>query len=240
MKGVILAGGFGKRLEPLTDPLNKHLLPVYNKPMIEYVVNTLVSGGINNILVLLNGLHPGLFLEMLGDGSKFNCEILYRFSRQIGGPGRTLMLAEEWIGNEDFVVILGDGVFFVQLPLIEIKAPHMFISPLNKFDDPRKYGQVKIDNSFVKSIVWKPENLFSDLIQTTCFKFPSDAFSRLKKMDKHTKGEISITALTSQYVSERRMRYTILPEFSYIDCGTIEALYIASKKAREINLVARS
>lgn len=70
MKGVILAGGLGKRLEPLTDPLNKNLLPVYDKPMIEYVVNTLVDGGINNILVLLNGLHPGLFLEMLGDGSE--------------------------------------------------------------------------------------------------------------------------------------------------------------------------
>jgi len=239
MKGVILAGGLGKRLKPLTDPLNKHLLPVYDKPMIEYVVNTLVDGGVNNILVLLNGLHPGLLLEMLEDGSKFDCEISYRFSQQVGGPGRTLMLAEKWVDNEDFVVILGDSVFFVQLPLIKVEAPHMFISPLDKFDDPRKYGQVKISNGFIKSIVWKPENLFSDLIQTTCFKFPPDVFSRLKKMDEHIKGEISITALTSQYVNEKKMRYTILPKFSYIDCGTIEALYIASKKVREINFVAR-
>lgn len=170
---------------------------------------------------------------------KFDCEISYRFSQQIGGPGRTLMLAEKWVGDEDFVVILGDSIFFVQLPLMEIEAPHMFISPLGNFDDPRKYGQVKISNSLVKSIVWKPEKLFSDLIQTTCFKFSSDVFSRLKEMDKYTKGEISMTALTSQYVNEKKMKYTMLPRFSYIDCGTFEALHTASKKAREINSVAR-
>ncbi|MEA2088278.1 MAG: sugar phosphate nucleotidyltransferase [Patescibacteria group bacterium] len=238
MKGVILAGGVGKRLNPLTDPLNKHLLPVYNKPMIEYAINTLVGGGIDNILILLNGLHPGLFLEMLEDGSRFDCEISYRFSKQLGGPGRTLMLAKKWIAHEDFFVILGDGIFFTQLPLMEIEAPHMFISPLNSFDDPHKYGQVKIENNLVKSIVWKPNNIFSNLIQTTCFKFPPDVFSRLDKIDKDIKGEINITTITTQYVQEGKMKYTILPEFSYIDCGTFEALHTASKKAKE-NFVAR-
>ncbi len=242
MKGIILAGGLGKRLKPLTDPLNKHLLPVYDKPMIEYIVSTLVNGGVDDILVLLNGLHPGLFLEMLGDGSEFNCEISYRFSKQVGGPGRTLLLAEKWINDEDFVTILGDSMFFVQLPLIKAEAPHMFVSPLNKFDDPRKYGQVELGNDFIRSIVWKPDNLFSNIIQTTCFKFSADAFCRLKELDKNIKGEVSITALTSQYVNEGKMKFTLLPEFSYIDCGTIEALYIASKKIREIkeiNFAAR-
>lgn len=236
MKGVILAGGLGKRLKPLTDPLNKHLLPIYDKPMIEWAVNILVDGGIADILVLLNGLHPGMFLEILGDGSDFGCEISYRFSKQIAGPGRTLMLAEKWINDEDFVVILGDGIFFVKLPLLEIGSPHMFVSPLNNFDDPRKYGQVKLSNRFIESIIWRPQELFSNLIQATCFKFSSDAFQRLKALDENTRGEVHITALTSQYVNEGKMKYTLLPEFSYIDCGTVEALYAASKRARKMSI----
>lgn len=224
MKGVILAGGLGKRLQPLTNPFNKHLLPVYNKPMIMWVIDTLVQGGIINILISLNGMHPGLFLEMLEDGSSLGCSLYFRYARSVCGPGRSLLLAEEWVNGEEFVVILGDSLFLSPLDFNGKKSPHMFVMPLNNFDDPKKYGQVKVGHERVTEIVWKPDCLFSNLIQTTCFIFPLDAFERLHILDRETRGEVHITALTSQYIQEGSMRYTLLPQKSYIDCGTADAL----------------
>lgn len=228
MKGIILGGGLGKRLQPLTSPLNKHLLPVYNLPMIVHVIKTLTHGGISDIMLLLNGNHPGLFLEMLEDGSLLECELNYRYKKDVRGPGRALLLAERWTNNEDFVVILGDSLFFVPLEFHGKSAPHMFIMPLDNFDDPQKYGQVTTNDNYVLSISWKPEVSYSNLIQTTCFILPPDSFLRLKKLDKSLAGEVSITALTQQYVAEGKMRYTLLPPQSYIDCGTIDALHRAA------------
>lgn len=235
MRGIIVAGGKGTRLLSLTSPLNKCLLPVYDRPMIAHVISTLVSGGITEIMIALDGLHPGMFLEMLEDGSSLGCNILYRYRRPSEGPGRTLLLAEKWIGNENFVLILGDSIFLSPLIFNKKEAPHMYIMPLEEFDNPQKYGQVKIIGDRIASIIWKPIDLFSDLIQTTCFIFPPDAFARLHRLSKITRGEVSITALTSQYVTEGLMRYTMLAPRSYIDCGTIPALYLAAKYMSDQN-----
>ena len=233
MKGIILGGGLGKRLQPLTDPLNKHLLPVYNLPMIVHVIKTLTHGGISDIMLLLNGNHPGLFLEMLEDGSSLECELSYRYTKDVGGPGRTLLLAERWINDENFVVILGDSLFFVPLEFCGKSVPHMFIMPLDDFDDPQKYGQVTVNDSCVLAIRWKPIDSFSNLIQTTCFILPPDSFSRLRKLDKISAGEVSITSLAQQYIEEGNVGYALLPSRSYIDCGTIEALHRASIQIKD-------
>lgn len=225
MKGIILAGGLGTRLSPLTNPLNKHLLPVYDKPMIVHAIETLVAGGIHEIMVLLNGYHPGLFLEMLKDGLHLGCHLTYRYEEIRGeGPGNTLLLAERWVGQEDFVLILGDGVFFTELTFANKQAPHMFVMPLAGDDDPSKYGQVKISEGRVTEMVWKPTEIFSDLIQTTCFILPKDAFARIRQATRLANGEWPITALTQQYVDAGLMTCTELPPQSYIDCGTIDAL----------------
>lgn len=234
MRGIILAGGFGHRLTALTNPLNKHLLPVFDRPMVIHGVRTLVESGLDDIMVLLNGRHPGIFLEMLGDGLELGCHISFRYEMDVRGPGRTLLMAERWIGDEDFVVLLGDGVYFVPLQLDTKPTPHMFVMPLEGFDDPRKYGQVMIDNERVTSIVWKPERIYSNLIQTTCFNFSPDAFTRLRRIGRLVRGEVSITSLTSEYVREGLMKYSLLPPRSYIDCGTIEALHTASIRRREV------
>lgn len=235
MKGVIVAGGLGSRLSPLTDPLNKCLLPIYDRPMIMHAISTLVQGGVTEIMIALDGRHPGLFLEMLGDGQELGCKLTYRYRRPSEGPGRTLLLAEDWIGQDDFVLILGDSLYFTPLTFSGKSKPHMYVMPLEGFDNPQKYGQVKISEGKVLSIVWKPAEVFSDFIKTTCFIFPPDAFHRLHRLSDVTQGEVPITALTSQYVNEGLVTCTLLPPRSYIDCGSIDALHLAALYTRKKN-----
>lgn len=224
MKGVILCGGLGTRLEPLTNPLSKSLLPVHDRPMIVHAITTLVGAGISDIMLVLGAYHPGLFLEMLGEGEQFGCQLTYRYRRAARGPGQSLLMAESWVGEADFALMLGDGLYFAPLSLRDNPGPHMFVMPLDDFDDPQKYGQVTVRGSRVETIVWKPAKQYSNLIQTTCFTFPADVFERLHELIHGRDGEIPITALTSQYVNEGQMRYSVLPPCSYLDCGTIEAL----------------
>lgn len=224
MKGVILCGGLGSRLDPLTNPLSKTLLPVYDRPMIVHSISTLVEAGVSDIMLLLGAYHPGLFLEMLGEGEHYGCQLTYRYRQEARGPGQALLMAEAWIDGSDFALVLGDGLYFTSLTLPPKLSPHMFVMPLNDFDEPRKYGQVTLRDRLVETIVWKPVRQYSNLVQTTCFTFPADAFERLRQLEHRQGGEIPITSLTSQYIAEGRMRYSLLPPGSYIDCGTIEAL----------------
>lgn len=232
MKGVILAGGFGTRLGALTSgTLNKHLVAVGDRPMIFHVIENLVASGIEDILVLLNGSNTGLVLEMLEDGSRFGCHISYRYAKKINGPGRTLLLARQWVEKEPFLTILGDSLFFQPLPWEKKRAPHMFVVPMTPdFDELAKYGQVTVKNGKVLSIIWKPREPVSSLVQATAFILHPEAFERLDILDKTVTGEVSITMLTTQYVQEGAMNYTLLPKNSFIDCGTIQALQTATRK----------
>ena len=232
MKGVILAGGYGTRLGALTSStLNKHLVAVGDRPMIFHVIENLVASGIEDILILLNGHNAGLVLEMLEDGSKFGCHINYRYAKEVNGPGRTLLLARQWVGREPFLTILGDSLFFQSLPWKKKQVPHMFVVPMTpEFDELSKYGQVTLKNGKVSSIIWKPREPVSSLVQATAFILHPEAFERLDILDKTVTGEVSITMLTTQYVQEGMMHYTLLPENSFIDCGTMQALQTATRK----------
>lgn len=235
MKGLIIGGGAGTRMHPLTDPLNKHLLPVYDRPMIMHVIDTLVKGGITDIMLLLNGKYPGLFLEMLENGTTLGCNIVYAYVRATAGPGGTLLLAEPWVGEEDVAVILGDSLYFTHLAISEKKGPHIFTMELTEMDDdPSKYGQVRVDGTHVTALVDKPKERFSDLIQTACFIFPPDVFQRVRRLQYSPEGELTMGSLVEEYVREGRLQYTMLPPRSYIDCGTKEALYKASARVREM------
>lgn len=235
MKGLIIAGGAGKRLHPLTNPLNKHLLPVYDRPMIMHVIDTLVKGGVTDIMLLLNGKYPGLFLEMLEDGSSLGCKIEYAYVRRTTGPGGTLLLAEHWVGKEDVAVILGDSAYFTPFAIAEKKGPHIFTMRLKDTDDdPSKYGQVRVNGLQVTDLVDKPRKRFSDLIQTACFIFPPDVFARVRKLQPSSEGELTIGELVKHYVDEGWVEHTMLPPGSYIDCGTPEALHKASGRIRKM------
>ncbi len=240
MKGIVMAGGHGSRLSSLKGCLNKHTLPVYDRPMIEHVILTLARGGVDEVLVLLNLRYPETIMEMLEDGGRLGCDIYYRYVRSVDGPGRQLWLAEKWVGGEEFVLMLGDALYLCDLNFRSAPAPHMWTMPLQGLDDPRKYGQVKVRGNKVLELREKPEELFSGTIQTAVWKLPRDVFERADRLGKETQGEVHVGMITEQYVAEGLMTHTSIPPRSYIDLGTPESLFQGGVLARERSLLANN
>lgn len=243
MKGLICAGGAGTRLVPLTDPLSKHLLPVYDKPMIVHVIETLVKGGITEIMLVMSHYHPGLYLEMLGTGKTLGCNLYYRYlsggrgREDAEGPGRSLLHGREWVGNEDFAVILGDAFFIVPLQLTGKEAPHAFLMPLEGFDDPSKYSNVVVSGDRVADVRKKPQDKDrqTGLVEAGVRIFPPDAFDRIERLSQEKPGvQVEVSDLSMTYIREGAMRFTMLPPRSFIDCGTHESLFKAGMLAREM------
>jgi glucose-1-phosphate thymidylyltransferase len=234
MKAIICAGGLGTRLCPLTDPLSKHLLPVFDKPMIVHVIETLVAGGVTEIMLSLNAYHPGLYLEMLGDGRQLGCDLTYKYLPRTNGPGKTLLLAENFVRSEHFVLALGDGLFFCPVPFAGKTGPHLFLVPLEGLDEPGKYTQALVKNGHVIELAYKPQTPVSDLAQASCYVFPPDVFDRIRRIDALGNPDIHISDLTDEYVREGGVPFTMLPPRSHIDCGSIEALETAAHMLREL------
>lgn len=237
MKAVVMAGGKGTRLAGLKGLMNKHALPVYDKPMIEHVVWTLVRGGVDRILVLLDLRYPETIMEILEDGSRFGpaCKIYYGYVREVLSPGKDLRLAEDWVGDERFVLMLGDSLFLEPLDF-RVAAPHMFTMPLDGLDDPSKYGQVKVKDIEVIDMREKPDKMFSNLIQTDCWVFNPDFFEIARCLSEKTNGEVHIGMIAEEYVRRRLMLHTYLPAGSFIDLGTPEALIKGANMVREKRL----
>ena len=230
MKAIVMAGGRGTRLGLLTnDSINKHMVAVYDRPMITYPLATLVRGGITDVRMSLNWRNPQLLMECLEDGSKFGCRIHYTYNAQaFAGPARHFMLSEEWAGGEDVVVMLGDSYFRFPLNFRQVKAPHIWTMPLDGMDDPSKYGQVEIDGDRVVRLVEKPKTLFSNRISTGCWVFPGDVFAMARSMSDQP-GELQFGDLAMEYVRQGRMTHTAMPPGSYLDLGTPDALLKASQ-----------
>ncbi len=224
MKAVVMAGGHGSRLAPLKGKLNKHALPVYDRPMIVHVVERLVEGGIDEVLILLNLDYPETILEALETGERFGCNVFYRYIKEADGPGRQLYLAEPWVKDENFIIMLGDSLYLHPLSFHNITAPHIWTMPLDGSDDPSKYGQVLVDGDRVLALREKPKELFSNIIQTATWCFPSDVFDKARALSRGTNGEVHVGMLSEEYVREGRMTHTALPAGSYIDLGTPDAL----------------
>lgn len=234
MKAVVMAGGEGTRLGPLTDPLNKHLLPVGDRPMIHLVLETLSDGGVDEALFLLNGKHPGLMLEMVGTGRDFGIDVTYRFSRgDVLGPLHQLPLARAFVGGEDFVLIAGDAFFAERIPFRESRAPHGWTMPLNGADDPCKYWQVKTRDERIVDISPRPDPRFGDEIATAAWVFDSDAFDiaeSLRARRAHGAAEVHVIDVAREYVRRGVMTRTPLPHGAYLDLGTPAALQLAGQR----------
>lgn len=231
MKGVILAGGLGKRLEPLTRITNKHLLPVYNKPMIYYPIQTLVDSGIKDILIVTGGAHAGEFLRLLGNGMEFGLKhINYTYQKGEGGIAEALGLAEHFVDNDKVAVVLGDNI--IEKSIKEhvedfIKQPKGAKILLKKVDDPERFGVAEVKDDKVLDIEEKPKKPKSNYAVTGIYMYDSKVFEIIKTLKPSDRGEMEITDVNNDYISRGEMTFSMLDGW-WTDCGMHESLLNAS------------
>ncbi len=231
MKGIILAGGLGTRLFPLTKITNKHLLPVYDRPMIYYPIEALVKAGIDDIMIVTGGRKSGDFLSLLGNGSEFGLKHLnYTYQEGEGGIAVALGLAEHWAGEDDVCVILGDNIIESNIK----KAVADFSSQekgakimLKKVHDPERFGVAHLDGDNVTSIVEKPKQPESDLAVIGIYMYDNRVFDVIKTLKPSDRDELEITDVNNWYIEDGSMTYDVLDGW-WTDAGTFESLYRAS------------
>jgi len=223
MKGIILAGGTGSRLYPLTKVTNKHLLPVYDRPMIFYPLQTLLDAGINEILIVSGKGHAGHFLELLGSGSDWGARFTYEIQDEAGGIAQALGLAEDFADNEDVAVVLGDNIFqddvSEAVQAFEIGG-HIF---LKRVEDAHRFGVAQIEGNGVISIEEKPEEPKSDLAVTGLYLYDNGVFEIIRRLKPSGRGELEITDVNNEYIRVGEMSYSLLEGY-WSDAGTFESL----------------
>ena len=224
MKGVILAGGLATRLRPLTLVTNKHLLPIYNKPMIYYPIESMVKTGIKEILLSTSSDHSGDFANLLKAGEEFGLRIYYAVQQNPkGGISDAIALAEEFAKGEKILVILGDNIFNTNLKKIvnrfEQKKLGAVVYGVRMPTDSRQYGVIEIDkNGKVLSIEEKPEHPKSDIAQTGIYMYDNRVFDFIRKLKPSKRGELEVTDLNNFYLKERSLECELLDW--WIDAGT--------------------
>lgn len=232
LKGVILAGGLGKRLYPLTKITNKHLLPVYNKPMIYYPIQTLVDAGIKDILIVTGGHHAGEFLRLLGNGAEFGLKhINYTYQEGEGGIAEALKLAEHFADNDKIVVILGDNIIEkdIKKPAEEFRKQKKGAKILlKKVDDPERFGVAELKGNKIISIEEKPKKPKSDYAVTGLYMYDSKVFEIAKTLKPSKRGELEITDVNNEYIKRGELTYDILDGW-WTDSGTFDSLLRANE-----------
>lgn len=240
MRGVLLAGGYGKRLQPLTNVTNKHFLPVYKKPMIYYPLQTLLDAGIKDILIVTGGEHIGDFFRLLGSGRKWGAKFSYEIQEGSTGTGAALSLAEDFVKDEEFMVILGDNVVSENVGRFVRefqKEKNQFRAKIlvAKVKDPQNYGVVTFKGKKIISIVEKPKRPESNYVNTGLWMFLPEVFAHLKKLKKSPRGEYEITDVMAMYAKAGQLSYSILKS-TWTDAGTFDSLYNATVLMRKREL----
>ncbi len=213
MKGVILAGGTGTRLKPMTLVTNKHLLPVYDKPMILYPIETMKLLGVTDILIVSGGEHIGAFMEFLGDGADYGVSLTYRIQREAGGIAQALSLAEAFVEGEQFCVILGDNIF-EYAP--KVPGGHGIV--LKEVENPQRFGVYVADR-----IIEKPKEFVSNLAVTGLYFYLPEIFSFIKELKPSERGELEITDVNNWCLEGGGMDVQTFDGF-WSDAGTPESL----------------
>ncbi len=237
MKGVILAGGYGTRLAPLTRVTNKHLLPVYNKPMIYYPIECLVNAGIRDIMVVTGGNKAGDFLELLGNGKEFGLgELHYTFQDGAGGIAEALNLTRDFVDGDKVVVVLGDNIiennirravadFFTQREGAKIM--------LKEVPDPQRFGVAEVDASGkVLSIEEKPKQPKSNYAVIGIYMFDGKVFDIIVQQKPSERGEMEITDVNNAYLKLGTLTSEVLDGW-WTDAGTLESLHRATMMVAE-------
>jgi len=234
MKGIILAGGEGNRLKPLTNYLNKHFLPVYNHPIIHYPLLTLLNAGITEILLISGKNHAGAFLNYLGSGKDYNCHIYYEVQEEPLGIAHAISLAEHFVGNDNMTVILGDNIFednFSEDIKNFKKGANIF---LKEVKDPNRFGVPEIKENKIINIEEKPTNPKSEYAVTGLYVYDNNVFNIIKTLKPSQRGEYEITDVNNAYIKNNQMGFSVLKK-SWTDAGTFESLFEANKIMREVN-----
>jgi glucose-1-phosphate thymidylyltransferase len=235
MKGVILAGGTGSRLWPQTNVCNKCLLPVYNKPMIYYPIQTMVDSGITDILLVCGGNSAGEFLRILGNGEQFGLRHLhYTYQDGPKGIADALGLAEEWADNQPVTVVLADNILqhsfkeYVSDFEKDSSGARIF---LTEVEHPEWYGVVELENGRVSSIIEKPKNPKSNLIAIGVYMYDSKVWDYIRKLSPSARDELEITDLNNIYLKENMLKaYKINGQWA--DCGeSLEGYFDSCVKA---------
>lgn len=231
MKGVILAGGLGTRLAPLTDATNKHLLPVGREPMIYHGVRQLLSAGITEILVVTSTEHVGDIVRCLGSGAKFECELTYRVQEHAGGIAHALALARTFAGGSPICVILGDNIF--ERPI----APYAAAFSKQKWGarvlvtrvaDPTRYGVAALDERQILHIEEKPTAPKSDYAVVGLYFYDPQVFDIIDTIEPSDRGELEITAVNNVYARRGQLEYDVV-EGKWTDAGTFDSLLEANR-----------
>ena len=237
MKGIILAGGTGSRLYPLTKVTNKHLLPVYDKPMIYYPLQTLLTAGIKDIMIVSGRGHAGHFLELLGSGADFDARFTYEIQDEAGGIAQALALTEDFADDDNVTVILGDNIFQDNVA----NAMQSFESGarifLKKVPDAERFGVAEVDESCgqVQGIEEKPDAPKSDFAVTGLYLYDNGVFDVIKTLKPSGRGELEITDVNNEYIRQGAMGYSVLDGY-WSDAGTFESLLRAGVMVGKIKL----
>ena len=222
MKGVVLADGLGTRLRPLTSITNKHLLPVYNKPMVYYPIEMLVEAGVTDIMIVTGGNSAGDFLRLIGNGEDFGLSrINYAYQKGEGGIAQALGLAREFVGNDRVVVVLGDNILqngikkgaeaFAQ----QQQGSRIF---LKRVDHPWEYGIAEVDGNKIRRITEKPKNALSDLAVIGVYMYPPDVFDIVATLTPSARGELEVTDINNAYIQRGEMEYQVVDGW-WLDAG---------------------
>jgi glucose-1-phosphate thymidylyltransferase len=240
MKGVVLAGGSGTRLHPLTRITNKHLLPIYDRPMVTYAVEALVQAGVGELMIVTGGTHAGEFLRLLGNGHEWGIDRLsYAYQERAGGIAEALGLAERFVDGEPVVVMLADNVVERSIrPAVENfanqeRGARILLSPEDKIEHLRHLGVPELSDGGVVRIVEKPEKPPSGFAVTGIYFYDSDVFEVIPTLTPSGRGELEITDVNNWYVSQGTMEYDVLAGF-WGDAGeSIDAYYTVNDFVRK-------
>jgi glucose-1-phosphate thymidylyltransferase len=238
MRGVICAGGKGTRLFPLTKTINKHLLPVGNKPMIYYALEKMQEAGIKSVLIVTDIDQCGMIVEQCGDGKQWNLDLSYKVQTEAGGIAQAILLAEDFANDEDIFVILGDNIFDMNTSNIKnnfISGAQIF---LKEVKDPERFGVAEVSQKLsmyfnqvnVINIEEKPKNPKSNLAVTGIYIYDNTVFDKIKKLKFSNRNELEVTDLNNLYIKENNMTaYIMNSEDIWSDAGTFESLrYISN------------
>jgi glucose-1-phosphate thymidylyltransferase len=232
MKGIILAGGTGSRLSPLTKVTNKHLLPIYDKPMIYYPIETLKSAGIKEILIITGTSHAGDIMALLGSGKEFGVNFTYRVQDTAGGLPHAIALAENFVGNDKFVSINGDNLLFESIKDYvnefdkgnELSRILLFESTP---EEASKAGVAVLKGENVKKVIEKPKNPPTNWIAIGVYMYTKDVFNIIRTLKPSARGELEISDLHNHYIKKNSLKASKLKK-EWMDAGSFEELLRAN------------